>query len=56
MDLNAIYQFLIQLNPIILIIVGIVVFLSAKLAKFIGIISIILGVVLLALPYVLRAI
>jgi hypothetical protein len=56
MDLNAIYQLLVNLNPIILIIVGLVVFLSAKLAKFVGIVSIILGIVLLALPYVLRVI
>jgi hypothetical protein len=50
---RTIYQFLLRLNPIILIIVGVLVFLSGKLAKFVGIVSIILGTVFLVLPYIL---
>ncbi len=56
MDLNSIYQFLIHLNPILLIIVGVVLFFAAKFAKIIGIVSIILGAVLLVLPYLLRVV
>ncbi len=56
MDINTIYQFLVHLNPIILIIVGIIVFIAEKFAKWIGIAAVIIGVVLLALPYLLRVI
>jgi len=56
MDLNTIYQLLIHLNPIVLIIVGIVIFFAGKFAKFVGIIAVIVGIALLALPYVLRVI
>ena len=56
MDVNSIYQVLIHLNPIILIIVGIIVFIAGKFAKWIGIIAVILGVILLALPYILKVI
>ena len=56
MDINTVYQFLIHLNPIILIIVGAVLFFASKLAKFIGIICAVVGVILLLLPYLLRMI
>jgi hypothetical protein len=56
MDVNSIYQILIHLNPTILIIVGIIVFIAGKFAKWIGIIAVILGVILLALPYLLKVI
>ena len=56
MDVNSIYQVLVHLNPIILIIVGIIVFIAGKFAKWIGIGAVILGAVLLALPYLLRVI
>ena len=56
MDLNSIYQILIHLNPIILIIVGVIVFIAGKFARWIGIGAVILGVVLLALPYLLKVI
>jgi len=50
---RTIYQFFLHLNPIILIIVGVLVFLSGKLAKFVGIVSIILGAVFLVLQSLL---
>jgi len=53
MDMNTVYQFLIHLNPIILIIVGVVLFFASKLAKFIGILCVIAGIILLLLPYIL---
>ena len=56
MDINSIYQILIHLNPIILIIVGIVIYIAGKFAKWIGIGAVILGAILLALPYLLRVI
>ena len=56
MDVNSIYQVLVHLNPIILIIVGIIIFIAGKFARWIGIGAVILGVVLLALPYLLKII
>ncbi len=56
MDINTIYQFLVHLNPIILIIVGIIVLIAGKFAKWIGIGAVIVGVILLVLPYLLRII
>lgn len=56
MDLGSVYQFLVHLNPIVLIILGVVVFFAGKFAKFIGIIAILVGAVLLVLPYMLRLI
>ena len=56
MDVNTVYQFLVNLNPIILIIVGIILLIAQKFAKWIGIGAVILGVVLLALPYLLKVI
>ena len=56
MNPTEVYQFLIHLNPILLIIVGVVLFFAAKFAKFVGIIAMILGVILLVLPYLLRVV
>ena len=56
MDINTVYQFLVHLNPIILIIVGIILLIAQKFAKWIGIGAIVLGAILLALPYLLRVI
>ncbi len=56
MDVNSIYQILVHLKPIILIIVGIILFIAGKFAKWIGIGAVILGLILLALPYLLTVI
>jgi uncharacterized membrane protein HdeD (DUF308 family) len=48
---NSAYQWLLTLNPIVMIILGIIVFFAGKLAKFVGIILVIVGLVFLALPY-----
>jgi hypothetical protein len=53
--LNPIYSFLVSVNPFILIILGVVVFLAGKLAKFVGVVLVMLGLVDLLLPYLLRA-
>ena len=53
--LNSAYTWII-LNPILFIILGIIVFVAGRLAKWIGIIMIIIGVVLLVLPYILGVI
>jgi len=52
--LKSIYDFLVNANPFILIILGVVIFFAGKLAKFVGIIIIILGLIHLALPYLLK--
>ena len=51
---NSAYTWLLTLNPIIVIILGVIVFVAGKFAKWVGIIMIIVGVILLALPYVLH--
>jgi hypothetical protein len=53
---NSAYAWLVTLNPILLIILGVIVFIAGKLAKWIGIIMVIVGVIFLALPYILGAI
>jgi uncharacterized membrane protein HdeD (DUF308 family) len=53
---NSAYQWLLTLNPIVVIILGIIVFFAGKLAKWVGIIMIIVGVIFLALPYILHLI
>ena len=53
---NSAYTWLLTLNPIMLIILGIIVFIAGKLARWIGIIMVIIGVILLALPYILGVI
>ena len=54
--LKTIYEFLISGNPFILIVLGIILFFAGKLAKVIGIVIIILGLIHLALPYLLKTI
>jgi hypothetical protein len=54
--LKAIYDFLVSANPFILIILGVVIFFAGKLAKFVGIILVILGIIHLALPYIMKII
>ena len=53
---NSAYAWLLTLNPILLIILGVIVFIAGKLAKWIGIIMVIIGVILLALPFLLHLI
>ena len=49
--LKKIYTLLINANPIILILLGIVVFFGGKLAKFVGIIIVIFGLFQFLLSY-----
>jgi hypothetical protein len=51
---NSAYAWLLTLNPIVVIILGIIVFFAGKLAKWVGIIMVIVGLILLALPYLLH--
>jgi uncharacterized membrane protein len=53
---NSAYTWLLTLNPILLIILGVIVFIAGKLAKWIGIIMVVIGVILLALPFVMHLI
>jgi uncharacterized membrane protein len=53
---NSAYAWLLTLNPILLIVLGVIVFIAGKLAKWIGIIMIIVGIIFLALPYILHLI
>ena len=53
---NSAYAWLLTLNPILLIILGVIVFIAGKLAKWIGIIMVIVGAILLALPYLMHLI
>ena len=53
---SSAYTWLLTLNPILLIILGVIVFIAGKLAKWIGIIMVIIGVILLALPFLLHLI
>ena len=53
---NSAYTWLVTLNPILLIILGVIVFIAGKLAKWIGIIMVIIGVILLALPFLMHLI
>jgi len=53
---NSAYTWLVTLNPILLIILGVIVFIAGKLARWIGIVMVILGVILLALPFLLHLI
>ena len=56
MTINTILSFLANLNPIILIIVGLILVFASRLAKWVGVICIILGAILLLLPYLLTVI
>jgi hypothetical protein len=51
---NSAYQWLLTLNPIVVIILGVIVFFAGKLAKWVGIIMVIVGLVFLALPYIMH--
>jgi hypothetical protein len=53
---NSAYTWLVTLNPILLIILGVIVFIAGRLARWIGIIMVIVGVILLALPFLLHII
>ena len=54
--LNSAYTWLLTLNPIVLIILGVIVFFAGRLAKWVGIIMVIVGIIFLALPYLLKLI
>jgi hypothetical protein len=54
--LNSAYTWLLTLNPIVVIILGVIVFIAGKFAKWVGIIMIVIGVIFLALPYLLHLI
>ena len=51
---SSAYAWLLTLNPIVVIILGVVVFIAGKFAKCVGIIMIIVGAIFLALPYLLH--
>jgi len=53
---NSAYQWLLTLNPIVVIILGVIVFFAGKLAKWVGVIMVIVGIIFLALPYLLKLI
>ena len=53
---SSAYTWLVTLNPILLIILGVIVFIAGKFAKWIGIIMVIVGVIFLALPFLLHLI
>jgi hypothetical protein len=53
---NSAVTWLVTLNPILLIILGVIVFIAGKLARWIGIIMVIIGVILLALPFLMHLI
>jgi len=53
---SSVYTWLLTLNPLMLIILGIIVFIAGRLAKWIGIIMVIIGVIFLILPYILGVI
>lgn len=52
--LNSAYTWLLTLNPLIVIILGVIVFFAGRLAKWVGIIMVIVGIIFLALPYLLK--
>ena len=53
---NPMISFLFTLSPILLIILGVVVFFAGKLAKFVGIVIVLLGLVDLLFPYLLKTV
>ena len=53
---NSIVSYLASLNPFILIILGGIVFFAGKLAKFIGIVIVIIGVAEFLLPYLSKVV
>jgi drug/metabolite transporter (DMT)-like permease len=53
---SSAYTWLLTLNPIVVIILGVIVFFAGKLAKWVGVIMVIVGVIFLALPYIMHLI
>jgi hypothetical protein len=53
---NPVISFFFTLSPIILIILGVAVFFAGKLAKFLGIVIAILGLLELLFPYLLKVV
>ena len=53
---NSAYTWLLTLNPLLLIVLGVIVFVAGKLAKWVGVIMVIVGIIFLALPFVLKLI
>jgi len=53
---NPIVSFFFTLSPLLLIVLGVVVFFAGKLAKFVGIVIAILGLVELVLPYLVKVV
>jgi hypothetical protein len=51
---NSAITWLLTLNPIVVIILGVIVFFAGKLAKWVGLIMVIVGIVFLVLPYLLK--
>jgi hypothetical protein len=51
---NSAYTWLLTLNPIVVIILGVIVFFAGKLAKWVGVIMVIVGIIFLALPYLFK--
>jgi len=49
--LDSAYKWLVSMNPIVLIIVGVVAFFAGAFSKFIGTVMVIVGIILLVLPY-----
>ena len=49
--LNSAYKWLASFNPIVLIIIGIIAFFAGAFSKLIGLVLVIVGIVLLILPY-----
>jgi len=53
---NSAYAWLLTLNPIVVIVLGVIVFFAGKLAKWVGVIMVIVGIIFLVLPYLLKLI
>jgi TM2 domain-containing membrane protein YozV len=53
---NPITSFFFTLSPLILIILGVAVYFAGKLAKFVGIVIAILGLVELLFPYLMKVV
>jgi len=49
--LNSAFKWLVSMNPIVLIIIGVVAFFAGAFSKFIGTTMVIVGIILLVLPY-----
>jgi hypothetical protein len=49
--LKGVYDFLVSFNPVILIVLGVILLVAGKFAKFVGIVLIIIAVIHLLLMY-----